>query len=167
MRTLTQMKAALVVGIGNASRGDDAAGLMVADLAGTADSGLAAIRHEADGAALLDVWTGYEMVVIVDAMVSGAVTGTIRTFSNRESLPRSWFGSGAHVIGLPEALDLALTLDRLPPKVLIIGIEGRRFGLGEPVSPEVHKAVKCVARDLPHYISGAHEKALVRVQATE
>ncbi|HEY3413775.1 MAG TPA: hydrogenase maturation protease [Armatimonadota bacterium] len=153
------MKTALVVGIGNAWRGDDAAGLMVADLVDADTADVAAVRHEGDGAALLDLWAGYEMVVLVDAIVSGAPPGTIRRFRDRHSLPRPWFGGGSHLINVTEAVDLARTLGRLPPQLLVIGIEGRSFQPGDPMSAEVEASVRRVADDLATRIADGFEVA--------
>ena len=60
-------------------------------------------------------------------------------------LPRP---ASTHLIGLADALELARALGRLPPRVVVYGIEGHRFGVGDPVSPAVAAAVDRVVAEL-------------------
>jgi hydrogenase maturation protease len=50
-------------------------------------------------------------------------------------------GASTHGLGVAEAVALGDALGRLPRRLIIIGIEGRRFEVGADLSPEVARAV--------------------------
>lgn len=130
----------LVIGVGNPWRGDDAAGLMVAEAAG-------GVRHEGDGTGLIDRWAGAEHVVIVDAAASGAPPGTVRCFdAHAEALPeRALRSCTTHSFGVGDAIELARSLGRLPARVEVYAIEGADFAVGEAVTPAVADAARELA----------------------
>jgi hydrogenase maturation protease len=47
-----------------------------------------------------------------------------------------------------EAVQLARALGRLPGRLLVIGIEGKRFDSGAGLSPEVERAAERLADEL-------------------
>lgn len=134
----------LVIGIGNAARGDDAAGLVAARRLG-------GLEHEGDPLGLLDVWQADVPAVVIDAVRSGAVPGTIHRFdAGAVPLPARLRGStSTHAVGLGEAIELARALDRLPARLIVYGIEGEHFDAGAPLSPAVRAAVDAVVREVP------------------
>lgn len=136
----------LVIGIGHPYRGDDAVGPRVAQaLAGT--PGLAVLDHHGEGADLMDRWQGFDRVVLVDAMVSGAPPGTIRTWdAAAEDLPAHLFPKGSHLFGVAEAVAMARLLGRLPPALTVMGVEGANFAMGAPMSEAVEAAIPAVCR---------------------
>ena len=96
--------------------------------------------REFDGEAigLLDVWGDADNVVLVDAVRSGAVAGTVHRFdASAEPVPAAFSHSSSHTIGVGDAIELARGLGRLPRRVLIFGVEGVRFDAGAALSPEV------------------------------
>jgi hydrogenase maturation protease len=146
----------LVVGVGNRDRGDDGAGLAAAARLGAAAGVPVALLDAAgDGTALLDVWRGADTVLVLDAMRSGAAAGTVRRLeARRDAGPEHGaaavaatlgaggaLGGSTHGLGVAEAVALGDTLGRLPRRLIIIGIEGRRFEVGADLSPEVARAV--------------------------
>jgi len=135
---------ALVIGLGNAARGDDAAGLIAARRLG----GLA---HEGDPLALLDVWDGAAHAVVIDAVRSGAEPGTVHRFDAVAApLPaRLRTSTSTHAVGLAEAIELARSLGRLPDRMIVHGIEGGRFEAGAALSPAVSAAIDAVVREAP------------------
>ena len=129
----------MLVGVGNAWRGDDAAGLEVARRAG-------GVCHEGDCARLLDLWEGSDDVTIVDASDSGAAAGTVQRFdAAAHPLPARTLRSSTHSFGVPEAIELARSLGRLPARVVVYAIEGSDFGAGSRLSPAVEEAVRALA----------------------
>ncbi len=132
---------ALVLGVGNESRGDDAAGLLVARrLRERSDVTVREMRP--DGIELLEAWRGAESAVIVDATRSGAPAGTITRYDAAAgALPASACAVSTHAVGVAQAIELARALGRLPSRLVVIGIEGRRFGQGDELSPEVAGAI--------------------------
>ena len=126
----------LLLGIGTRFRGDDAAGLLVAERAGGAG------MESPDAARLLSAWDGVTDLVVIDAVQSGAPPGTIHCFeAARAPLPADLFASGSHAFGLAQAIELGRALERLPERVTVYGIEGKQFGFGETISPEVEAAI--------------------------
>ena len=65
-----------------------------------------------------------------------------------------------HAFGVAEALELARALNRLPPCLLIYGIEGKNFAMGTGLSPEVRTAAfeitKLVIRNVYEYNGDRH-----------
>jgi hydrogenase maturation protease len=100
-----------------------------------------------DGTALLEAWKGFETTIVVDAMVSGAEAGTLRRFEIREVLGSQRFHlSSSHALGLEEAVKLAAALGKLPPRLVVFGIEGQNFSAGAPVSEPVLASIGRAAR---------------------
>jgi len=134
----------LLIGVGHEGRRDDAAGVRAARLVRAMLWPRARVI-ECDGAAaaLLEVWQGEPVVVVVDAMSSAAPAGTVRRIDvSREPLPGDLFRGSTHGLGLAEAVELARSLGRLPPSLVIYGIEGERFELGTRLSYTVECAVR-------------------------
>lgn len=133
----------VVIGIGNAARGDDAAGLIVARRLG-------GVEHEGDPVALLDVWRGADRAVVVDAVSSGAAPGTVQRFDAAAApLPAHLRSStSTHAFGLAEAIELGRALGRLPPELTVYGIEGERFEAATELTPAVAAAVDAIAAAL-------------------
>jgi hydrogenase maturation protease len=133
--------------VGNALRGDDAAGLEVLRLLeGTLPEGVRVLACEGEPVALLDAWEGCGTVIVVDATRSGAEPGTVRRIPAHETrLPDELTRASTHVLGVGEAIELARALGRLPARTIVYGIEGSRFDTGAELSPEVAAAVGAVA----------------------
>jgi hydrogenase maturation protease len=132
-----------VVGLGNAFRGDDAAGLAVARALGDDPR---VIAHDGEPIDLLDAWDGADEAILVDAARSGAPPGMIHRLDGLAA--PAGVGGSTHLLGLAETLALARTLGRAPARVTVYGIEGERFGAGEELSPPVRAAVGRVADEL-------------------
>lgn len=154
---------AVVIGLGSEDRGDDAVGAVVARaVAGLRLPGVTLVEHE-DPTALLDLWKGHDLVVVVDAVCSGSPPGTIHWLeTGPDSGPlteRAWTSTGrggTHAIGLAEVVELARVLGRLPARVVLVGVEAAGFDHGEPLSPPVAAAVDAAVvriRDAFHTIT--------------
>ena len=135
---------ALVIGIGHADRGDDAAGRTVAQRLETiAPAGVRVIETDGEAGKLIELFEGADDVVIVDAGLSGAVPGTIhRLDAAAGPMPRPMFTMSSHAIGLVESIELARALGTLPARCLVIAIEAERFDLGVGLSPAVSGAIE-------------------------
>ena len=134
-----------VIGVGNALRGDDAAGLEVVARVGD-EPGLERIVHEGEPIELLDRWTAADAAVLVDTVRSGASAGTIHRLDvSADALPSALAPATGHTIDLGAVIELARTLGRLPARVVVFGIEGVRFDSGSVLSPEVAAAIDSLA----------------------
>jgi hydrogenase maturation protease len=102
---------ACVVGIGNAFRADDAAGLaVVALLRESLPDTVRIVECEGEPISVLDAWEGYDHVTLVDAMRSGGSPGLIRKFEvGDEPLPAELAGPSTHLLGVREAIGVDLT----------------------------------------------------------
>lgn len=141
---------ALVIGVGNELRGDDGAGIAVARRLREATE-LDVRELQGEPTDLLDTWEGHDTVVLVDTMRSGADPGAIRRIdASQAPLPIGLGGStSTHAVGLGETLELARAMGRLPGRVVVFAIEGRRFEAGTPMSDAVQSGVsELVARVL-------------------
>jgi hydrogenase maturation protease len=133
----------LVIGVGNEYRRDDAVGLVAARrLSETATETVRVLEESGEAASLIESWQGADSVILIDAVHSGASPGTIhRLDAHAGPIAREFFRFSTHAIGLAEAVELARALGRLPPRLVIYGIEGKSFEAGEGLSPEVEAAV--------------------------
>jgi hydrogenase maturation protease len=140
----------LVVGIGNDGRGDDAVGLVVARRVRArlaAADAVAVVECDGDAASLLDRWSAASLVIVIDAVRSGATAGSLhRVDLVRHRAPLPPRGRSSHALGLAEAVELGRSLGRLPPRLVLYGIEATVFDLGAPLSSPVAAAAIRVAR---------------------
>ena len=152
------MSGTVIVGIGHERRGDDAIGLLVARrLADSPADNLRVIEHGGDGMDLLFAWEGADRVVLIDAVVSGGEPGLVhRLDASHEALPAALFSStSTHALGLAEAVGLGRSLGRLPPRVIVYGIEGACFDTGSTPTEPVLGAVDEVVRRIREEIDDA------------
>jgi len=137
----------LIIGVGNAYRSDDGAGLVVArQLAGRVPPEIQVMEQSGEGTELVEAWKGAQFVVVVDAIQSGAPAGTIRRLeAAKETIPAEIFRQSTHAFGVSGAIELARTLNELPAHLVVYGIEGQNFAPGEKLSPSVEKAIASAA----------------------
>jgi hydrogenase maturation protease len=135
-----------VIGCGNRARGDDAAGILVAErLRGL---GVEAESLSGETTALIEAWRGADDVVVVDAVVTGAPPGTVQVWDSQLPLPLGGFPASTHGMGVAEAINLARILGRLPRRLRIYGIEARQFSFGGALSPELTGALEDVVQQI-------------------
>ena len=131
---------AAVVCLGSRWRGDDAVGPLAAERLEAAGVPLLACSDEPTR--LLDEWAGLDLVVVVDAVRSGAPLGTLHRAETVDApLPRDLRLASSHAVSVADALELGRALGRAPRRLVVHGIEGRAFGMGDPLSPEVESAL--------------------------
>jgi hydrogenase maturation protease len=128
----------IVIGVGNPTRGDDAAGLEVARRVRHIES-----HQEVNGSyELMDVWEGADEVIVVDAARSGAPPGTVHRFDAHDvPLPRGVLSTSTHSVGVMETIEMARSLGRLPERVVVYGIEVSVLTPGTGLSAPVEEAV--------------------------
>jgi hydrogenase maturation protease len=97
----------------------------------------------------LTLWERRRQGWVVDAVRSGALPGSChRLQPAAQHWPAHWQGGSTHGLGLAEGIALAESLGMLPNRLVVYGIEGADFGLGEGLSPEVAAAVPQVVSRL-------------------
>ena len=139
---------ALIIGLGNDYRSDDAVGRVVArKLVAESLDGVRILEESGEGAASMDAWRGADFVILIDAVHSGAKPGTIyRIDAHVEEIPRSFFHYSTHAFSVAEGVELARSLGELPPRLVIYGIEGKNFESGIGLSPEIETAAEETVR---------------------
>jgi len=144
----------VLLGVGNAYRSDDGVGLVVAErVRPHVPEGVEVTLCEQEASRVIDAFEGADSAVIVDAVASGGEPGELHRFDAAAApVPARAFGSSTHAFGVGEAIELARALGKLPPAVVVIGVEGKVFaagkGLSAPVEAAVEPAVEVVLREL-------------------
>ena len=135
--------AVAVIGMGNPVRRDDGVGLRVARRLEALFLPGVEVRTHGGGLGLMDAWQGAPATVVVDAVSSGVPAGTVSRFDASERpLPASLGARcSTHDFGLGNAIELARAMDRLPDRLIVIGVEGIDFGHGRGLSGAVECAV--------------------------
>ena len=135
-----------MVGLGNSYRRDDGAGLAVAARIRAARlPGVAVAELEGEPVALIDAWAGARLVYLADAVSGGGEPGTVYRYDAAPGLPPEPLRHrGTHTFSLADVVELSRALHRLPPRLIVYGIEGAGTGL----SPRVEQAVGTVVKRL-------------------
>ncbi len=130
------MSAVRILGIGSPF-GDDRLGWEVARhlcesgaLAAFPAGEVAAGPCDRPGAALVERMAGAELVILVDAMHSGARPGTVRRLG-REEIDAIHAPVSSHGLGVAEAIRLADALGELPDRLEIVAVEADPHGLSQ------------------------------------
>jgi hydrogenase maturation protease len=130
------LRKTLLVGVGNEYRSDDGVGLAVArEIHEKLIPSVTVKEESGEGAALMEAWQGFQNVIIVDAVSSGAMPGTIfRIDANKETVPIKFFHYSTHAFSVAEAIELTRAMNVLPSKLVVYGIEGNNFVAGTTIS---------------------------------
>jgi len=140
----------LIIGVGNRYRGDDAIGCMIADeLKTKCLINTKVIDHDGEPASLIYLWQGYTSVILIDAVSSGAPTGVIHYIDLCEqALPDRFRNYSTHAFGIAEAVELARILNKLPPKIIFYGVEGKNFFINGKLSQALQKISKALLQKI-------------------
>lgn len=141
----------LIIGLGNPILADDGIGIHVAqqvrhDLQSSMLNDVNVIEASVGGLRLAEMMSGYDRVIIVDAMTSrtGSAPGTVHRVTLEElSMISPHHTASAHDTTLPMALAVGRTLGlQLPNEIVIVGIESENVTeFGETLSVAVEQAV--------------------------
>lgn len=145
-----------VIGVGNDFRRDDAAGLEVARrVRAAAPAGVRVLEHDGEPAGLLDAWDGADVAYVVDAVRGTDGPGAVHRIEVGDApLRHRQDRDSTHALSLGEAVALGRVLDRLPARLVLLGVEGGDFTAGEGLGPEVAAAVEAVAAEIAREVSG-------------
>lgn len=148
----------LIVGIGSTILGDDGVGVVAAQRLKER------IRREdvdiieigTAGLSLLDLVEGYDRLIILDAMVSGAQPGTVHLLRG-EDMARTAHLHAGHEADLPTTLSLGAQLmdGRMPEQVVVVAVEAKEMTrFSESLSPEVESALPEVLARVERLLQG-------------
>jgi hydrogenase maturation protease len=136
----------LILGLGNPILRDDGVGLRVAQALRpmlAEAHGVEVDENTWGGLRLMERLVGYDRVIVVDAMCTGAPAGTVRLLTPDE-MPTRRSGS-PHDTSLSVALELGRRVGLCVPEsadITLVGIEALDVvNFGEELSPEVEAAI--------------------------
>ena len=140
------MSRILVAGVGNTLRRDDGFGPAVAARLSGLPAGAAVVETGIGGVALLqELLTGYDGLILIDAVDRGAPAGTVFVLEPQvedepEHVP------DVHLVNPQRVLAMAKAMGALPERVVIVGCQpAETEELGETLSPVVARAVAIAA----------------------
>ena len=156
--------------MGNILRGDDGFGVEVArqlvDSAALPDF-VKVIEVGIGGIHLVhELMSGYEMLVIIDAVERGSVPGTIHLLEAEAPDLADWpqekregFLADTHYATPSKAMILAKALGVLPPKVFILGCQPAAYeDLGLGLSDRVQAAIPAVIDQIRRLVAELEQK---------
>lgn len=130
----------VVIGIGNRYRRDDGVGIVAAET--IAEQNLPGVRvllATGEPGAMLDAWSGAELVVVVDAAVGDGLTpGHVRRWIPGDQT-RPVVSS--HALGLEQTYALGEALERIPGELVVLTVDAADTGNGVGLTPTVAAAV--------------------------
>ena len=138
----------LLLGIGQALRGDDSAGLEAVQLWQTLHHESAAQVQvefsELAGLELLGLLDGRKAAIIVDAVQSHGSSGEVIRLGPEELAGFTPGAGSGHGFGVAETLQLGKSLypSLAECRITLIGITGAQFDIGAGLNPKVRLAIK-------------------------
>ncbi|MCO6479110.1 MAG: hydrogenase maturation protease [Phaeodactylibacter sp.] len=156
MQTTTQYPNLLILGIGNLLMGDEGVGVHLAQRLAEQPfpPGVDVLDGGTGGFHLMDYFTSYPCVLLIDATLDGRPAGAIRLLEPRFSseFPRSM---STHDIGLRDLLEGLQVMGQMPKVYLfavsVAELQEMHIGLSpevEAVMPELENRVKALAEEL-------------------
>ena len=137
----------VVIGVGNALRADDAAGVLAVRRL-RPRPGVEIREQSGEATALVEALRGRAAALVVDA-AAGAEPGRLhRLDAAARPLPQGLFGVSSHGFGVAEGIELARALGALPPVCVVYALEGECFDTGAPISDAVARALPRLAEDI-------------------
>jgi hydrogenase maturation protease len=145
---MTRAKTILIAGIGNDYRRDDGVGRAIVRTIGAWQDPRIEVRlSDRSGMELINDWKDYGSVYVIDAVISGQAPGRMSRFTvPPQELPATLFCASTHAFNLADVVRLAGTLDALPRKLIIYGVEIQDIGHGQGLTPAVRKGAETVLR---------------------
>lgn len=136
-----------VIGVGQSLRGDDAVGLEAIrqwqeKFPETARrSEVRVDANELPGLTLLEMLNNVDAAIVVDAIQSSEVPGTIHCLNEDELMSFTFSSKSAHGWGVAETLKLGRQLLLKIPTIHIIGVEAEQMQMGSELSCAVRQAL--------------------------
>jgi hydrogenase maturation protease len=157
----------VVIGIGQSLRGDDAAGPQAVrqwqvSFPETANRPEVRVETlELPGLDLLDYLDGMDAAVLVDAVQSPALSGTLHRLRLKDAFSFTPDARSAHGWGVAETLQLgrALYPSLAECRLILIGLTGKDFELGAKLTPEVEVALPQAAEMIHREVSRLLKKS--------
>ncbi len=152
-----------VLGCGNILASDEGAGIYVVRKINKFrfPSEVKVFEVGRPGASLLDYIMGAELLIIIDAIITGDKPGSILKFDTDEYDPQELFKLSIHGFNLINIYDSGLKQfpEIMPSKIVLYGIEVKERGkFKAELSSPIKKAVNKLVRDLRKEILLVYQK---------
>ncbi len=138
----------LVLGLGNLLLQDDGVGpaaLAWLDERFEAPAGVQVFDGGTLGLSLLPYVEQAASVILVDAINADGPPGTFVRLDGEEVAPAVATRLSVHQVGVADLLEAARWCDRLPPRLVLLGLVPQSMELGVGLSPRVHASVADLA----------------------
>lgn len=148
---MTSTSTGVIVGLGSDYRKDDGVGLYIArKLRSILPQKIEIIAGVADGTDLIELWNNKNICIVIDAVSSDSKSGMIHEYDGlTQDLPENIFSAfSTHAFSISRTVKLAKTINQLPARLIIYGIEGADFSAGQGLTPAVTTAADNVIRKI-------------------
>lgn len=133
----------VILGVGNLLLSDEGVGVHVANKLMEMDlpAGVEVIEGGTDGFRLMNVVTGADRLIVVDAVKGESPPGSIYRFDINDvpSSPDA-YKTSVHQIGILEVVHLSELVGQTP-ETTVIGVEPKSMEMGMELSPEIQEKI--------------------------
>lgn len=153
------MKAA-IIGVGDRERHDAGVGPEVIDrLADLELRDVTLAVVDGDPASVLDLWADVDVGVLIDAVHNDPChPGKIHELIVDSPLTGRGYSAASPRLELTEVIELALTLGRMPRRLVILAVEGSDFTPGVGLTPAVAATIDRLVRLAVEEVAIAHAR---------
>jgi hydrogenase maturation protease len=106
-------------------------------------AGVTLALSDGEPSRMIDLWTGADLAVVVDAVRDRGVPAGQRYELAVESLTGTVHrAASSHAVDLGETIELARALGRMPARLVVLAVSGHDFGFGTGLTDDVASTVE-------------------------
>ncbi len=142
-------KRILIIGVGNLLLGDEGVGVHIVEklMKMSLPSGVEVVDGGTGGISILNLMEDADKVIIVDAVLGGGAPGEIYVVEKDRLINGKVKFFSLHELDLQSALMIGKELGKLPPELVLVGVEPKNYEeFSMDLSPEVRAAVPNVIK---------------------
>jgi hydrogenase maturation protease len=151
---------AVLIALGDEFRRDDGVGPAIARALRSGGLPAQVVISQGDPAELIESWSGAAVAVVLDAVrVEFPRPGRVHVLDPADLDTSA--ATGTHGFDLGAAIALGRAIDRMPDRLVIIGVEVADMAHGQGLSPDVARAAPIVARTVVDTLFAGDEVPLM------